>query len=125
KDLEWITIGNQRYTKSKEGWTKTTMPPTPDVGEAMREAFHKAVAGGTLKVQRNGSDTYQGQAADIYSVTGTVPFKETTIKGYTMKVWVTSDGLLRKVESTNDANKQWKSTVTYDYPPDIKIEAPI
>ena len=124
-DLEWIRVGDQRYTKTKDGWTKATTPPRPDVGEVMREAFHKAVADGSLKIQHTGTDTVAGQAADIYSVTGTVQFKATTIKGYTMRVWVTRDGLLRKVESTNEANKQWKSVVTYDYPSDLKIEAPI
>jgi len=124
-DLEWITIGDQRYTKTKDGWTKATAPPRPDTGEIMREAFHKAVADGNLKIEHTGTDTVAGQAADIFSVTGTVQFKATTIKGYTMRVWITRDGLLRKIESTNEANKQWKSVVTYEYPPDIKIEAPI
>jgi hypothetical protein len=124
-DLEWITIGNQRYTKSNGSWTKASVTSKPDTGEIIRESFHKAVADGSLKIQHTGTDTIEGQAADIYSLTGTVQLKETTIKGYTMRVWVTRDGLLRKVESTHEANKQWKSVVTYDYPPNIKIEAPI
>ena len=124
-ELETITIGNQRYTKSNGSWTKADSTARVDTGEILREAFHKAVVDGSLKVEHTGTDTVDGQAADIFTITGTVPFNGTTIKGYTMKVWVTKDGLLRKVESTNEANKQWKSVVTYEYPPGIKIEPPI
>lgn len=125
-NLETISIGSQRYNKLNGVWTKTYSPPRPDTNEIMREAFHHAVADGSLKIQHSGTDALNEQAEDVYTMTGTVQFKETTIKGYTMKVWVTKgDGLVRKVESTNEANKQWKSVVTYEYPPSIKIEAPI
>jgi len=132
-ELETIKIGDQHYLKKPHGsWAKNpSWVPQIEVGENIREAFHEAVTNGSLKIERTGTDTLDGQVADTFTISGRVPpetvvFRGALIVGNTRTAWVTkADGLLRKVESTDDAFKQWKSVVTYEYPPDIKIEAPI
>ena len=118
--VEFITIGEQNYTKAKGRWiavptsASAVLQNVDPLGEALLQTI--------TDVALVGTDSVDGVAAQVYTYTA-----RTDDLSSTAKLWIsTANGLPIKIESDGQVggtSTHGTETITYD--PDITIEAPI
>ncbi len=124
---ESISIGTQRWEKQADGTWKAAGPVnTAQVENQINDAVAAGLANGTIKVTQLGNEDLNGTPAASYQIDGTLVIGQLSIL-LNGKVWLrASDGHILKSDSLGTMNGvATKSTITYEYDPTIKIEAPL
>jgi hypothetical protein len=133
---EVITIGNIMYVKKDGAWQNLGTQMS-DMQEKMKEQVQKmsaaeradATKGLTADYKSLGDEMLDGIPTAVYEMHGAFDTKVQGVGSIAMvtKYWIAkSDGLFRKEESDGEeAGMKVKTTRTYEYDPNIRIEAPI
>jgi hypothetical protein len=133
---EVIIIGKIMYIKKGGEWQNLGTQMS-DMAEKMKQRVQDlspaekagATKGLTADYKSLGDETLDGIPTTVYEMHGAFDTKVQGVGSIVMvtKYWIAkSDGLFRKEESQGDeAGMKVKTTRTYEYEPNIKIEAPI
>lgn len=124
---EMIVIADKTYMKQGDTWTQIPM----DMGAMLKQfqdpAFMMESTGFVMNnAGYKGVEDVDGVAADFYEYDSTITLQGTTYSSRT-QLWVSKEtGLpLKSVITSELAGVQSVTTTLYEYPTDLKIEAPI
>jgi hypothetical protein len=136
---ERITIGDMKYTRKDEGpWTVVREAPGNGTGRGVGEGSGSGSGNGMSKSESTvefkfignekigGEDAKLYQRKDVLKYTGVDGKKIENVT--TRREWYNKDGLFLKTEMRSiggSGKTYYHSVVTYEYGPQIKIEAPV
>jgi hypothetical protein len=124
---ESISIGTQSWDKQADGtWQAASPKNTAQTENQINDALAAGLANGSIKVTQLGGEDLNGTPTASYQIDGTLVIGQLSIL-LNGKVWLrTSDGHILKSDSLGTlGGVATKSTITYEYDPTIKIEAPL
>jgi hypothetical protein len=127
RTLETIKIGTQHYLKGADGrWVPSKPLGNPASAAQMMEKMMRDLEEGKFETKLIGNETLNGVPAQVYQMNGVVKMNNVDIQGRN-KLWIGPDGLVLKQESEAGAPgqaPQMKTIQTYEYPANLRIEAP-
>lgn len=120
---EMIAIGKDAWVKRNGGtWQKSPMDPSMAFAQMNNKKLDEELAK-VKDISLVGPDTVDGTPTLAYQYTVNDQENEMTVD---VKVWVAvGDGLIRKMEITDKADKTHQVATISDYNADIKIEPPM
>jgi hypothetical protein len=124
---ESISIGTQSWDKQADGtWQAAAPKNTAQVENPIYAALAAGLADGTIKVTLLGNEDLNGTPTVSYQIDGTLVIGQLSVP-LNGKIWLrASDGHILESDSQGTiGGVATKSTITYEYDPTIKIEAPI
>lgn len=129
--MEILKIGPKTYMKGPDGkWTAMNLHEGKShSGEQISDQILKDIESGKFQVKKLGSEIVGGAPTDIYEVTGVFTFDKVQMNGKN-KLWLRAgDRLPLKQESEGQMSvpkpMTFKTKQTYEYPGDLKINAPL
>jgi hypothetical protein len=127
RTLETIKIGARHFLKGEDGrWVSSQPIGNPASAAQMMEKMMRDLEEGKFETKLVGNETLNGVPTQVYQMNGVVKMNDVDIQGRN-KLWIGPDGSVLKQESEAGAPgqaPQMKTIQTYEYPSDLKIEAP-
>ena len=123
---ELIRIGDKMFSNRGDKWMALPAVNIQGMTDDIQKKTLEQLQSGQVQVTQAGTDNVNGVPATIYQMTGLMSVNVMQIQ-INSKIWVrNADGLLLRQEGESGIAGQapMKAIHTYEYPTDIKIEAP-